>query len=147
MPAAGPQATEGDHCYVQPTSVADAGWFGILGRVEVPPVTIDAPAHAPAGAVGLNPELSEEALASLCAAVAAETGIPQGRVRKVLQVAQRHQRAGGVTPAPPPTPDPGAAAPPGSRADRLRYYPLGANGRLRPPAPLAAAACSPGGAA
>jgi len=44
----------------------------------------------------MDKELSGEALASLCAEVAAETGIPEGRVRKVLQLAQQLQREGGM---------------------------------------------------
>ncbi|MBM5825864.1 MAG: hypothetical protein FJ054_11020 [Cyanobacteria bacterium M_surface_10_m2_119] len=110
---------------------------------------MDDPVHEPAGGTGLDPEPSQQltgdGLAALCGAVAAETGIPEGRVRKVLLSAQRLQRAGGWNAAATPAPDPGpASATPGSHADRLRFYPLGANGRLRPPAPLPAAATSPG---
>ena len=80
----------------------------------------DSPDHPGAGA-----------LDELCAAVASETGIPPGRVKKVLLAAQRHQGAG--------TPRPPAAAPPVSQ-DPLRFYPLGANGRIHPPLPQPRAA-------
>lgn len=102
----------------------------ILGTVEVPPLQNVAPAidHPLEPAAGQ--ELSGPALASLCAAVAAETGIPEGRVRKVIQAVQRHQQAGRPSTSPPAT-QPGDA--PDSPVDRLRFYPLGANGRLRPP--------------
>jgi hypothetical protein len=60
----------------------------------------------------------------LCAAVADEIGMPVGRVRRVaLALERQRQRLAG--------------APQGSAAhdDPLRWYPLGANGRLRPPLP------------
>jgi hypothetical protein len=63
---------------------------------------------------------------SLCAAVATETGIPVGRVKKVLLSARHHQQSG--KPPAPPEPWPG-------QDDPLRYYPLGANGRIHPPVP------------
>jgi hypothetical protein len=135
-----------DHCYVRPTPIAVAGLFGILGKVEVPPLQTDASASNSADCQTMGKELSGEALASLCAEVAAETGIPEGRVRKVLQLAQRLHREGRMNSAPPAAADPGLESPSasGSAADRLRYYPLGANGRLRPPAPHAAAEASSG---
>jgi hypothetical protein len=62
-------------------------------------------------------------LDALCTAVAADTGVPVGRVKKVLLSAQRQQ---GVctAPSPPPT---------ALHGDPLRHYPLGANGRTYPP--------------
>jgi hypothetical protein len=80
----------------------------------------DSPEHPGAGA-----------LDELCEAVASETGIPPGRVKKVLVAAQRLQRVG-----PPVSP---AAVPPVSQ-DPLRFYPLGANGRIHPPLPQPRAA-------
>jgi hypothetical protein len=71
----------------------------------------------------------EKELDSLSAAVAAETGIPMGRVKKVLLSAQRHQQAG--TPA--SAPSASLASQPAVQADPLRFYPLGANGRTYPP--------------
>jgi hypothetical protein len=73
-------------------------------------------------------DAGDHTLDAVCAAVAAETGIPAGRVKKVLVAAQRHQhlQAGASTP-------PQAAAP--APSDPLRFYPLGANGRLHPPRP------------
>lgn len=66
----------------------------------------------------------EAALESLCAAIAADTGIPTGRVKKVLLSAQRQQLA--VNPSAWP-------APQIPQADPLRFHPLGANGRIHPP--------------
>lgn len=95
-------------------------------QVQVPVVRI----HVPA-----------EAMAALCAAVSADTGIPEGRVRKVIQAAQQHQQDPGLGTAsssgqPPRRPD---ATVPDSPAGRLRFYPLGANGRLGHPASAATA--------
>lgn len=73
--------------------------------------------------------VSEQALDSLSAAVAAETGIPMGRVKKVLLSAQRHQQ---VSPSA-PRQSGFQAAQPDVPEDRLRFYPLGANGRTHPP--------------
>jgi hypothetical protein len=64
--------------------------------------------------------------AALIAALSAETGLPPGRVHKVLAALQRHLASPGA-----PT-----AATIGNEAtsvDPLRFYPIGANGRLRPP--------------
>jgi hypothetical protein len=66
----------------------------------------------------------EATLDFLCAAVAADTGIPTGRVKKVLLSAQRQQQAGN------PSAPPASLAP---QADPLRFHPLGANGRIHPP--------------
>lgn len=66
----------------------------------------------------------EEQLDSLCAAVAADTGLPMGRVRKVLLSARHLQQSGEVHPPPE-----AVTTPP----DPLRYHPLGANGRIHPP--------------
>jgi hypothetical protein len=71
----------------------------------------------------------EDGLDSLAAAVAAETGLPMGRVKKVLLTAQRHQQAGTPAPTPPVSLD----SQPATQADPLRFYPLGANGRIHPP--------------
>lgn len=75
-------------------------------------------------------EVPAEAMPALCAAVAVETGIPEGRVRKVIQAAQHYQHAPGLS-APHANASTGESDAP---ADPLRFYPLGANGRLRPPA-------------
>lgn len=60
----------------------------------------------------------------LCAAVADDIGMPVGRVRRVALALERQRLRA-------------ASAAPGSAAqdDPLRWYPLGANGRLRPPLP------------
>jgi len=92
-----------------------------------------------------------EAMAALCAEVSADTGIPEGRVRKVILAAQRHQHDPGLgagaqtstaaspdpiqprsNPCDPPHSQSGATVP-GGLSDPLRFHPLGANGRLRPP--------------
>ncbi|MFU8884745.1 MAG: hypothetical protein ACNA8O_04725 [Cyanobacteriota bacterium] len=62
-------------------------------------------------------------LDALCTAVAADTGVPVGRVKKVLLSAQRQQGACTATSPPPSAP----------HGDPLRHYPLGANGRTYPP--------------
>ena len=63
----------------------------------------------------------------LCAAVSEEIGMPVGRVRRVLLALERQrQLAAGASDT-----AAGAAQP----EDPLRWYPLGANGRLRPPCP------------
>jgi hypothetical protein len=72
-----------------------------------------------------NQHGSEQDLNSLSAAVAAETGIPPGRVKKVLLSARRYEQTG-----PPPSSPP---APLATKADPLRFYPLGPNGRTHPP--------------
>ncbi|MFO8238369.1 MAG: hypothetical protein R6U00_09015 [Prochlorococcaceae cyanobacterium] len=73
----------------------------------------------------------------LCAAVSAEIGMPVGRVRRVA-LALEHQRLraargdhGSDSPAAQASTPPDAA----ESDDHLRWYPLGANGRLRPPLP------------
>ncbi|MEB3320584.1 MAG: hypothetical protein VKI63_06565 [Cyanobium sp.] len=84
----------------------------------------EGPGNGPADPTHLN-QLSE--------AVAADTGIPAGRVRKVLLSARRHASSlEAAPPLPQRAAQPAADAP---RDDRLRWYPLGANGGLRPPAP------------
>jgi len=80
-------------------------------------------------------------LEPLCRQVAAETGVPAGRVRRILISAERHDapRAAAVPlpeeaaaePAPPQRSD---AGPADGAPDRLRWYPIGTNGALRPPA-------------
>jgi len=68
----------------------------------------------------------------VCLAVATETVIPPGRVRKVLLAAQRFQQTGQAGPR---------ATTPALPTDPLRFYPFGAlgfsalraNGRLHPP--------------
>jgi hypothetical protein len=74
-------------------------------------------------------DLPEKELDSLSAAVAAETGIPMGRVKKVLLSAQRHQQAGTSV----STPSASLDSHPAVQPDPLRFYPLGANGRTYPP--------------
>jgi hypothetical protein len=71
----------------------------------------------------------EDGLDSLAAAVATETGIPMGRVKKVLLTAQRHQQPGTPGPTLPVSLD----SQPAAQSDPLRFYPLGANGRIHPP--------------
>jgi hypothetical protein len=67
--------------------------------------------------------LTGQALDAVCTAVAAETGVPAGRVRKVLLAAQRLHQAGDRT-----STVERSTAPP----HPLRFYPLGANGRIQP---------------
>ncbi len=69
----------------------------------------------------------------LCAAVAEEVGMPVGRVRRVVLALQRQRQRSmaGIAAASAAAPGLEAAAP----DDPLRWYPLGANGRLRPPGP------------
>jgi hypothetical protein len=67
--------------------------------------------------------LTGTALDALSAAVAAETGVPAGRVRKVLLAVQRLHQTGGQAEAVQGSPDP---------PHPLRFYPLGANGRIHP---------------
>lgn len=76
----------------------------------------------------LPEDCPEAALDSLCNAVAADTGIPTGRVKKVLLSAQRQQLA--VNPSDNPSAWPASQIP---QADPLRFHPLGANGRTYPP--------------
>ncbi|MCP9802568.1 hypothetical protein KBY75_03190 [Cyanobium sp. T1G-Tous] len=49
--------------------------------------------------------------------------MPSGRIKKVVLALQRHQSSTCVESAPEPQ----------GPEDPLRFYPLGANGRLRPP--------------
>lgn len=62
-------------------------------------------------------------LDSLCAAISAETGMPSGRIKKVVLALQRHQSSTCLESAPEHQ----------GPEDPLRFYPLAANGRLRPP--------------
>lgn len=62
-------------------------------------------------------------LDSLCAAISAETGMPPGRIKKVVLALQRYQSSTCLE----------TAAESQGPEDPLRFYPLGANGRLRPP--------------
>lgn len=97
---------------------------------QLPPIS-DSPKSSPANlssAVLTSADLSSADLtsAALIAALSAETGLPPGRVHKVLAALQRHLASPGA-----PT-----AATIGNEAtsvDPLRFYPIGANGRLRPP--------------
>jgi hypothetical protein len=80
---------------------------------------------------GLPPLLLDGSMHSsidqLCAAVSEEIGMPVGRVRRVALALERQRlRVAG-------TGDPAAGA--AQPEDPLRWYPLGANGRLRPPVP------------
>ncbi|MCU0528191.1 MAG: hypothetical protein MUD04_01600 [Cyanobium sp. Prado107] len=78
--------------------------------------------------------VTDRSIDSLCSAVSAEIGMPAGRVRKVVMAILRRQQ--GIVPPAAETTD-GEAAEPGSEGlnERLRWYPLGANGRLRPTLP------------
>lgn len=87
---------------------------------QLPPIS-DSPKSSPA-----NLSSADLTSAALIAALSAETGLPPGRVHKVLAALQRHLASPGA-----PT-----AATIGNEAtsvDPLRFYPIGANGRLRPP--------------
>lgn len=75
--------------------------------------------------------VTDSSIASLCAAVSADIGMPAGRVRKVVMAILRLQQ--GILPPAAATPDAEAAEPdPEGLNERLRWYPLGANGRLKP---------------
>ncbi len=80
--------------------------------------------------------------------MAADTGVPAGRVRKILLSAERLRQslqpgaihaatAQGDAMASGPHRQASAASPDAAAAtdDPLRWYPIGANGRLRPPQP------------
>jgi hypothetical protein len=66
---------------------------------------------------------------SLCAAISGDIGMPEGRVRKVLVALRRHCEGRGAEAG--VSPEPGATG----SVDPLLWYPLGANGRQRPPVP------------
>ncbi|MCP9928025.1 hypothetical protein [Cyanobium sp. CH-040] len=74
---------------------------------------------------------SDSSIDSLCSAVSADIGMPAGRVRKVVMAILRLQQ--GILPPAAAMSDAEAAEPdPAGLNGRLRWYPLGANGRLRP---------------
>lgn len=76
--------------------------------------------------------VTDRSIDSLCSAVSAEIGMPAGRVRKVVMAILRRQQ--GILPPAAAAPDgEGAEQGPTGEHERLRWYPLGANGRLRPP--------------
>lgn len=79
--------------------------------------------------IGIN--LSDLNAPELCAAVSADTGIPQGRVNKVVLALQRHLTSGSA----PQTSGQILAQPEQKQEPEnpLRFYPIGANGSLRPP--------------
>lgn len=77
--------------------------------------------------IGIN--LSDLNAPELCAAVSADTGIPQGRVNKVVLALQCHLASG-------PSQKTSGQIPGQILAEQenpLRFYPIGANGSLRPP--------------
>lgn len=76
--------------------------------------------------------VTDRSIDSLCSAVSAEIGIPSGRVRKVVMAILRLQQAFMPPGAESPDGETTEADPAGLKDDRLRWYPLGANGRLRP---------------
>jgi len=71
-------------------------------------------------------------LDKLCDAVSADTGIPPGRVRRILLSAERLRTLMAQTPVDAAT---SAISSPVNR-DPLRWYPVGDNGRLQPPSPV-----------
>lgn len=77
--------------------------------------------------------ITESSINSLCAAVSTDIGMPVGRVRKVVLAVLRHQQGQAVAGAEPG--GEGGLAAGIDPGDPLRWYPLGANGRLRPPQP------------
>lgn len=91
--------------------------------------------------IGIN--LSDLNTPELCAAVSADTGIPQGRVNKVVLALQRHLASGtspktsgqipGQILAEPEQKQEPEKKPEKEQENPLRFYPIGANGSLRPP--------------
>jgi hypothetical protein len=76
----------------------------------------------------------DSSIDQLCAAVSEEIGMPVGRVPRVVLAMERQRlRATGANSD--PGSDPGAVQPAAQPENSLRWYPLGANGRLRPPVP------------
>lgn len=63
-------------------------------------------------------------------AVSADTGMPPGRVRRLLLSAERWKAA--LEQNPDAVHSAGASADSSGGHDPLRWYPVGANGRLRP---------------
>lgn len=103
-----------------------------LGKSS-PSVSVEKEHNQPRGTSDLR-DTSD--LDSLCAAVAHQTGLPLGRVRKVIVAAQQHlQHSPKHSPR---HPQPGSQAPHSATGaqvstDPLRFYPLGENGRVFPP--------------
>ena len=95
------------------------------------------PSEEPSGQapnlIGIN--LSDLNAPELCAAVSADTGIPQGRVNKVVLALQRHLASGGAPQTSGQIPGQILAEPEQKQEPEnpLRFYPIGANGSLRPP--------------
>ena len=87
--------------------------------------------------IGIN--LSDLNTPELCAAVSADTGIPQGRVNKVVLALQRHLASGTSPQTSGQIPGQILAEPEQKQElekeqeNPLRFYPIGANGSLRPP--------------
>ena len=87
--------------------------------------------------IGIN--LSDLNTPELCAAVSADTGIPQGRVNKVVLALQRHLASGtspqtsGQIPGQILAEPKQGKEPEKEQENPLRFYPIGANGSLRPP--------------
>ena len=83
--------------------------------------------------IGIN--LSDLNAPELCAAVSADTGIPQGRVNKVVLALQRHLASGTSPQTSGQIPGQILAEPEQKQEleNPLRFYPIGANGSLRPP--------------
>ena len=87
--------------------------------------------------IGIN--LSDLNTPELCAAVSADTGIPQGRVNKVVLALQRHLASGtspqtsGQIPGQILAEPEQKQEPEKEQENPLRFYPIGANGSLRPP--------------
>ena len=72
----------------------------------------------------------DSSIDQLCAAVSEEIGMPVGRGRRVMLAVERQRlRATGANT------DPGGLQSAAQPENSLRWYPLGANGRLRPPVP------------
>ena len=87
--------------------------------------------------IGIN--LSDLNTPELCAAVSADTGIPQGRVNKVVLALQRRLASGPSQKTSGQIPGQILAEPEQKQEQEqeqenpLRFYPIGANGSLRPP--------------
>ncbi|MCP9888273.1 hypothetical protein KBY96_10085 [Cyanobium sp. ATX 6A2] len=72
----------------------------------------------------------DSSIDQLCAAVSEEIGMPVGRVRRVVLAVERQRlRATGANT------DPVVVQPAAQPKNSLGWYPLGANGRLRPAVP------------
>ena len=74
-----------------------------------------------------------DSLAQLADAVSVDTGVPPGRVLRILQCAELLRSSMDKGYASPPTPSVPTKTP--TSTDRLRWYPFGPNGRIQPPVP------------